>query len=57
MAAQPQTMRPATVPAEHSTLIQSRETGDVIPEEATPVKGKVKGLRFAQSWVHFVAGG
>lgn len=57
MATQPQAMRPATVPAEHSALIQSRETGDVIPEQATPVRGKLKGLPFAKSWVHFVAGG
>ncbi|CAG9983418.1 unnamed protein product [Clonostachys byssicola] len=44
-----------TVPAEHSVLIQSRETGDVIPEEI--VRGQVKALPFAKSWVHMMAGG
>ena len=42
-------------PAEHSALIQSRETGDVLPDET--VDGKVKALPFAKSWVHFMAGG
>jgi hypothetical protein len=44
-----------TVPAEHSVLIQSRETGDVIPEEI--IRGQVKALPFAKSWVHMMAGG
>ncbi|VUC21903.1 unnamed protein product, partial [Clonostachys rosea] len=44
-----------TVPAEHSVLIQSRETGDVIPEDV--VRGQVKALPFAKSWVHMMAGG
>lgn len=57
MAAQPQLGRPATVPAEHSALIQSRETGDVIPEQASPAGGQVKALPFAKSWIHFMAGG
>lgn len=46
-----------SVPAEHSALIQSRETGDVIPEEAQRPRGNVKALPFAKSWVHFMAGG
>ena len=43
------------VPAEHAALIQSRETGDVLPEDVP--KGQVKALPFAKSWVHFMAGG
>ncbi|POR35050.1 Mitochondrial carrier protein RIM2 [Tolypocladium paradoxum] len=43
------------VPAEHAALMQSRETGDVIPEDAP--RGQVKALPFAKSWVHFMAGG
>ncbi|KFG83055.1 mitochondrial carrier protein RIM2 [Metarhizium anisopliae] len=43
------------VPAEHAALIQSRETGDVIPDDAPT--GKVKALPFAKSWVHMMAGG
>ncbi|KAI5463991.1 mitochondrial carrier domain-containing protein [Mariannaea sp. PMI_226] len=45
-----------TVPREHAALIQSRETGDVIPDD-TPVQGNVKALPFAKSWVHMFAGG
>ncbi|KAK3367129.1 mitochondrial carrier protein rim2-like protein [Lasiosphaeria ovina] len=40
-------------------LVQSRETGDVIPETLQPgpaVQG-VKGTPFAKSWPHMVAGG
>jgi solute carrier family 25, member 33/36 len=39
-------------------LVQSRETGDVIPDDrqrATAIPGKASP--FAKSWVHFVAGG
>jgi solute carrier family 25 protein 33/36 len=43
-------------PIDHSALIQSRETGDVLPDD-TPVQGNVKALPFAKSWVHMVAGG
>lgn len=43
------------VPAEHAALMQSRETGDVIPEDAP--RGQVKALPFAKSWMHFMAGG
>lgn len=61
MAAQRQSMHQATasvtVPAEHSTLVQSRETGDVIPEQSPTPRGQVKALPFAKSWVHFMAGG
>lgn len=47
------------VPLDHSALIQSRETGDVIPDDTyhVPVQGDVKALPFAKSWVHMVAGG
>ncbi|KOS22295.1 putative mitochondrial carrier [Escovopsis weberi] len=38
-----------------ATLIQSRETGNVIPGDLP--KGTVKALPFAKSWVHFIAGG
>ncbi|KAI8675449.1 hypothetical protein NCS57_00446100 [Fusarium keratoplasticum] len=44
------------VPLDHSALIQSRETGDVLPDD-TPVQGNVKALPFAKSWVHMLAGG
>ena len=47
----------AAVPAEHSRLIQSRETGDVIPEDVVPGQGQIEALPFAQSWNHFLAGG
>lgn len=43
------------VPAEHAALIQSRETGDVLPDDSP--RGQVKALPFAKSWVHFMAGG
>lgn len=43
-------------PAEHAALIQSRETGDILPDDTTP-SGQVKALPFAKSWVHFMAGG
>ncbi|KAL7926720.1 mitochondrial carrier domain-containing protein [Trichoderma austrokoningii] len=43
------------VPAEHSALIQSRETGDVLPDDSP--RGQAKALPFAKSWVHFMAGG
>lgn len=46
--------QPAT-PAEQAVLVQSRETGDVLPDD-TP-RGQVKALPFAKSWVHFMAGG
>ncbi|PHH85710.1 hypothetical protein CDD83_42 [Cordyceps sp. RAO-2017] len=42
-------------PGEHVALVQSRETGEVVPEDAP--RGRVQALPFAQSWVHFVAGG
>ena len=42
---------------EQSVLIQSRETGDVIPEGIETPRGNVKALPFAKSWVHFMAGG
>jgi solute carrier family 25 protein 33/36 len=42
-------------PKEHAALIQSRETGDVIPDD-TPVQGNIKALPFAKSWVHMFAG-
>ncbi|UNI22434.1 Pyrimidine nucleotide transporter, mitochondrial [Purpureocillium takamizusanense] len=41
-------------PAEHAVLIQSRETGDVLPEDSP--RGQVKALPFAKSWVHLFAG-
>jgi hypothetical protein len=41
--------------AGHAAMIQSRETGDVLPEDS--VKGNVKALPFAKSWVHLFAGG
>lgn len=41
--------------AEHAALVQSRETGDILPD-ASP-KGQVKALPFAKSWVHMMAGG
>ncbi|KAM4061212.1 mitochondrial carrier protein [Hirsutella rhossiliensis] len=41
---------------EHAALVQSRETGDVIPDDSPP-EGHVKALPFAKSWVHFMAGG
>ncbi|KAF5004716.1 hypothetical protein FDECE_8797 [Fusarium decemcellulare] len=44
------------VPMDHAALIQSRETGDVLPDD-TPVQGNVKALPFAKSWVHMFAGG
>lgn len=43
-------------PIDHSALVQSRETGDVIPDD-TFVQGEVKALPFAKSWVHMFAGG
>ncbi|ATY63035.1 mitochondrial carrier RIM2 [Cordyceps militaris] len=44
--------------AEHAALIQSRETGDVIPDDTLVApRGQVKALPFAKSWVHFMAGG
>lgn len=43
-----------TTPADHAALVQSRETGDVIPMEIP--KGEVKALPFAKSWVHLMAG-
>ncbi|KAL6410560.1 hypothetical protein AUP68_06987 [Ilyonectria robusta] len=42
-------------PRDHAALIQSRETGDVLPDD-TIVQGNVKALPFAKSWVHMVAG-
>lgn len=44
------------VPIDHAALIQSRETGDVLPDD-TPIQGNVKALPFAKSWVHMFAGG
>lgn len=41
--------------AEHAALVQSRETGDVLPDDSP--RGQVKALPFAKSWVHFMAGG
>lgn len=41
------------VPAEHAALVQSRETGDVIPDDTL----QAKALPFAKSWVHLLAGG
>lgn len=43
--------------AEHAALVQSRETGDVFPEDTLTPRGQVKALPFAKSWVHFMAGG
>lgn len=47
------------VPIEQAALIQSRETGDVLPDDRdrSLSRGKVKALPFAQSWVHLMAGG
>ena len=45
--------------AEHAALIQSRETGDILPNEAKELRqavGQVKALPFAKSWVHLLAG-
>jgi solute carrier family 25, member 33/36 len=47
------------IPSDQMPLVQSRETGDVIPDErtkATVIPG-TKASPFAKSWVHFVAGG
>jgi len=38
-----------------TVLVQSRETGDVIPESSIRPK-KVQALPFAKSWVHLMAG-
>lgn len=43
-------------PIDHSALIQSRETGDVLPDDTVVLKGGVKALPFAKSWVHLLAG-
>ncbi|KAG5942499.1 hypothetical protein E4U53_007239 [Claviceps sorghi] len=43
--------------AEHAALIQSRETGVVLPDDELRSRGKVKALPFAKSWVHMMAGG
>ncbi|KAF7558516.1 hypothetical protein G7046_g5643 [Stylonectria norvegica] len=43
------------VARDHSALVQSRETGNVLPDDT--LRGDVKVLPFAKSWVHFVAGG
>lgn len=43
--------------AEHAALIQSRETGVVLPDDDLRSGGKVKALPFAKSWVHMLAGG
>ncbi|KFA69417.1 hypothetical protein S40285_07654 [Stachybotrys chlorohalonatus IBT 40285] len=40
---------------DRSALIQSRETGIVTPEESP--RPQAKGLPFAKSWVHLMAGG
>lgn len=42
---------------EHSALVRSRETGDVLPDESPSRKGQAKALPFAKSWVHMMAGG
>lgn len=42
--------------AEHAALVQSRETGDSLPDDGL-AEGKVKALPFAKSWVHMMAGG
>ena len=42
--------------ADHAALVQSRETGDVLPLEIEASKGQVKALPFAKSWVHLMAG-
>lgn len=43
---------------EHTVLVTSRETGDVIPEDPAKLKSqKVEALPFAKSWVHLMAGG
>ncbi|OAA60081.1 mitochondrial carrier protein RIM2 [Cordyceps fumosorosea ARSEF 2679] len=44
-------------PSEHAALVQSRETGDVLPDDTLVPRGQVKALPFAKSWVHFMAGG
>ncbi len=44
-------------PAERATLVQSRETGDILPDDTLTPRGQVKALPFAKSWVHFMAGG
>lgn len=43
------------MPAEHAVLIQSRETGDVVPGDDA-ARGQIKALPFAKSWVHLFAG-
>ncbi|KAG5992468.1 hypothetical protein E4U54_003628 [Claviceps lovelessii] len=43
--------------AEHAALLQSRETGVVLPDDELRSKGKVQALPFAKSWVHMMAGG
>ncbi|KAG5982126.1 hypothetical protein E4U55_002273 [Claviceps digitariae] len=43
--------------AEHAALVQSRETGVVLPDDELLSKGKAKALPFAKSWVHMMAGG
>ncbi|KAM3460357.1 putative carrier [Beauveria bassiana D1-5] len=52
-----QTLGHAHTSAEHAALVQSRETGDVFPEDTLTPRGQVKALPFAKSWVHFMAGG
>lgn len=46
--------RHSHAPEEHAALIQSRETGEVLPEDIP--RGQVKALPFAKSWVHLFAG-
>ncbi|KAK4092329.1 hypothetical protein Purlil1_3582 [Purpureocillium lilacinum] len=46
--------RHSHAPGEHAALIQSRETGEVLPEDIP--RGQVKALPFAKSWVHLFAG-
>lgn len=54
--AQRQSLQVAVPVAEHhAPLIQSRETGDVIPEQE--MRGQIKALPFAKSWIHLLAGG
>ncbi|KAK5656526.1 hypothetical protein OQA88_4503 [Cercophora sp. LCS_1] len=50
--------RPGSEP-EDVRLVQSRETGDIIPEssQGDPIVRNGKGNPFAKSWAHFVAGG
>lgn len=43
--------------SDHAVLVQSRETGEVMPEDEDMPRGQIKALPFAKSWNHLLAGG